>query len=120
MRSGRGIDTLREALVRGHESRHNVRRYFRLENPEMRYLFRIVFLVLACSMISIAVAAQTPTPAPSDKPAAAASAPAAKATSFDPALLQPATLRAKAPEEYNVKFVTTAGEFTVKVTRAWS
>lgn len=86
----------------------------------MRYPFRIMFLVLACSIISIAVAAQTPAPAPADKPAAAASAPAAKAASFDPALLQPATLRAKAPAEYNVKFVTTAGEFTVKVTRAWS
>src|SRR4029077_3518807 len=118
--AGRGTDTRREALVRRQESRHNVRRYFRLENPEMRYPFRIMFLVLACSIISIAVAAQTPAPAPADKPAAAASAPAAKAASFDPALLQPATLRAKAPAEYNVKFVTTAGEFTVKVTRAWS
>ena len=29
-------------------------------------------------------------------------------------------MRAKAPAEYDVKFVTTAGEFTVKVTRAWA
>jgi peptidyl-prolyl cis-trans isomerase A (cyclophilin A) len=64
-------------------------------------------------MLSIAAAPQTP--APANKPAGAA-----KATPFDPSLLQPATLRAKAPAEYEVKFVTTAGEFTIKVTRAWS
>jgi peptidyl-prolyl cis-trans isomerase A (cyclophilin A) len=43
-----------------------------------------------------------------------------KAAAFDPALLQPATLRAKAPAEYQVKFDTTAGNFTIKVTRAWA
>jgi peptidyl-prolyl cis-trans isomerase A (cyclophilin A) len=86
----------------------------------MRYPFRIALLVLTGSILPIGASAQTPTPAPAKKPAAAANAPAAKATSFDPALLQPATLRAKAPAEYDVKFVTTAGEFTVKVTRAWA
>ena len=29
-------------------------------------------------------------------------------------------MRGKAPAEYEVNFVTTAGEFTIKVTRAWS
>src|ERR1019366_7981136 len=33
---------------------------------------------------------------------------------------QPATLRLRAPAEYEVKFVTTAGDFTIKVTRAWA
>jgi peptidyl-prolyl cis-trans isomerase A (cyclophilin A) len=83
----------------------------------MRYSSKIVILACACSIISIAVAAQTPAPAPAKKPATAAKAPAAP---YDPALLQPATLRAKAPAEYEVKFVTTAGEFTIKVTRAWA
>ncbi len=86
----------------------------------MRYSSKIAILVCACSIISVAAAAQTPGPAPAKKPAAAAKAPAAKAKPFDPALLQPATLRAKAPAEYEVKFVTTAGEFTIKVTRAWA
>ncbi len=86
----------------------------------MRYAIKIAFLSWACSIISIAAAAQTPAPAPAKKPAAEAAAPTAKTTSFDPALLQPETLRAKAPAEYEVKFVTTAGEFTVKVTRAWA
>jgi peptidyl-prolyl cis-trans isomerase A (cyclophilin A) len=86
----------------------------------MRDSFRIAVLVLTYSIIPIVVAAQTPAQTPAKKPAAAPNAAAAKATSFDPALLQPATLRAKAPAEYSVKFVTTAGEFTVKVTRAWA
>ena len=86
----------------------------------MRDSFRIAVLVLTYSIIPIVVAAQTPAQTPAKKPAAAPNAPAAKATSFDPALLQPATLRAKAPAEYDVKFVTTAGDFTVKVTRAWA
>jgi len=86
----------------------------------MRYDRKALVLASLCLTISFAAAAQTPTPAPADKPAAATEAPAAKATPYDPALLQPATLRAKAPAEYEVKFVTTAGEFTVKVTRAWA
>ena len=92
----------------------------------MRNFGKIVILICCFSTISLASAAQTPSPAPAKKPATgaakapAAKAPAAKASAFDPALLQPATLRAKAPAEYEVKFVTTAGEFTVKVTRAWA
>jgi len=35
-------------------------------------------------------------------------------------LLHPGTLNAKAPEEYTVKFVTTRGDFTVKVKREWA
>jgi peptidyl-prolyl cis-trans isomerase A (cyclophilin A) len=80
-------------------------------------------LVSACLLLSISAAAQTPSPGtpPAKTPGAASKAPAtAKATPFDPALLQPATLRAKAPAEYEVKFVTTAGDFGIKVTRAWA
>ena len=86
----------------------------------MRYRFAIVVLAGASFVVS-AAAAQTPSPAPAKKPAATSGsgAPAAK-TAFDPALLQPDTLRAKAPAEYDVKFVTTAGDFTMHVTRAWA
>jgi peptidyl-prolyl cis-trans isomerase A (cyclophilin A) len=38
----------------------------------------------------------------------------------DPALLHPASLTAKAPEVYEVKFTTTKGDFVVQVTRAWA
>lgn len=43
-----------------------------------------------------------------------------KASKYDKALLNPNSLQAKAPAEYTVKFVTTAGDFTVKATRAWA
>src|SRR5215472_11722091 len=74
---------------------------------------------LACVGLLLSAGGWAQTPAPEKKPGGDAKAPAAKAA-FDPALLQPATLKAKAPEEFNVKFETTAGEFTVKVTRAWA
>jgi peptidyl-prolyl cis-trans isomerase A (cyclophilin A) len=86
----------------------------------MRNSLNFAAIAYACSIISIYTMAQTPGPAPAKKPAAAAKAPAAGTAAFDPALLQPATLKAKAPAEYEVKFVTTAGEFTIKVTRTWA
>jgi len=86
----------------------------------MRNSLKIAAIAYACSIISIPTVAQTPTPAPAKKPAALAKAPSAAAKPFDAALLQPATLNAKAPAEYEVKFVTTAGDFTIKVTRAWA
>jgi cyclophilin family peptidyl-prolyl cis-trans isomerase len=39
---------------------------------------------------------------------------------YDRALLRPAALKEQAPETYQVKFVTTRGDFVVKVTRAWA
>jgi peptidyl-prolyl cis-trans isomerase A (cyclophilin A) len=83
----------------------------------MRHYSKI--LILAALSIALPAAAQTPSPA--KKPAPTTKTPAAaKATPFDPALLHPETLRAKAPDVYAVKFVTTAGDFTIKVTRAWA
>jgi peptidyl-prolyl cis-trans isomerase A (cyclophilin A) len=38
----------------------------------------------------------------------------------DPALLKPASLTAKAPDVYEVKFATTKGDFVVQVTRSWA
>jgi peptidyl-prolyl cis-trans isomerase A (cyclophilin A) len=37
-----------------------------------------------------------------------------------PDLLHPATLTAKAPEVYEVKFATTKGDFVIRVTREWA
>jgi cyclophilin family peptidyl-prolyl cis-trans isomerase len=59
-------------------------------------------------------AGQTPVP-PKTSPAAKAVHPAA-----DPALMHPATLNAKAPDEFQVKFTTTKGDFVVEVWRAWA
>ncbi|HTR48302.1 MAG TPA: peptidylprolyl isomerase [Verrucomicrobiae bacterium] len=38
----------------------------------------------------------------------------------DPALLQPGSLTEKSPDVFSTEFVTTKGNFTVKVTRAWA
>lgn len=45
----------------------------------------------------------------------AAAAPASRAN-----LMNPASLNAKAPESYNVKFVTTKGDVVIAVTRSWA
>ena len=66
---------------------------------------------------------ETPAPAAAPKPAATETKPAPAATAPAPKLgnlLKPSTLQEKAPEKYEVKFVTTRGEITVQVNRAWS
>jgi len=59
------------------------------------------------------------TPAAASKPAPAAQSKSAGAKS-GASLLHPETLKAKAPDVYEVKFVTTKGEFVLQVTRAWA
>lgn len=60
------------------------------------------------------------TPAAPAKPAAAPVHHTAPHTGIDPALLHPATLKAKAPDVFEVKFTTTKGDFVMQVTRAWA
>ena len=67
-----------------------------------------------------AAPAQPKTGAATKTGTAARAGSTATRSAFDPALLKPALLKAKAPEHYQVKFVTTKGEFTVSVTRAWA
>jgi peptidyl-prolyl cis-trans isomerase A (cyclophilin A) len=76
---------------------------------------------LAFAFFASTAAAQAPasSQAPAKKPATAGASKTAK-TGPDPALLHPATLKAQAPETFQVKFETTAGDFTVNVTRAWA
>jgi len=82
---------------------------------------RIACTVMVASlwMCSLAVA-QTKTQKTAPAKGAPAKKAAAPAAAFNPALLRPATLNAAAPAEYEAKFVTTKGEFVIKVTRAWS
>src|SRR6266403_3060519 len=65
--------------------------------------------------------AESPAAAPV-QPEATGSAPAEapRKGSYDRALLRPALLKNKAPETFQVKFVTTRGDFTVTVNRAWA
>lgn len=44
----------------------------------------------------------------------------ASANPYERVLLRPAMLTTKAPETYEVRFITTKGDFTIKVTREWS
>jgi peptidyl-prolyl cis-trans isomerase A (cyclophilin A) len=60
---------------------------------------------------------KTVTPAPSPTPSAPGAGPAAGP---NPALLNPALAKEKAPEKYKAKFSTTKGDFVIEVTRAWS
>ncbi len=74
--------------------------------------------VLALSVSCALLLAQTPgTP---QHPTHAPATHAAPAPAFDRALLTPSLLTRKAPDTYEVKFVTTKGAFVVTVTRAWA
>ncbi len=74
-------------------------------------------------MSLVPVSAWAQAQATASKPATQTAKPrtaAAAHSGTDPALLHPATLKAQAPDEYDVKFVTTKGDFVVHVTRAWA
>jgi hypothetical protein len=81
---------------------------------------RNVCVLVASLAAALPILSQTPAAAPAAKPKTTTGAAKAAAPSYDRALLKPALLTAKAPDTYQVKFVTTKGEFTVDVTRAWS
>lgn len=85
--------------------------------------------IAACLLVGIAaLSAQGQSPAQTQKPAAKSGTSGqattknrpATASAYDRALLHPSLLKAKAPEQYQVKFTTTRGEFTLTVTRAWA
>ena len=68
---------------------------------------KALIVLLATGTVMLA---QTPAPTNSAAPKAPVENP----------LLHPANLKARAPESFKVKFVTTHGEFTVEVHRDWS
>jgi peptidyl-prolyl cis-trans isomerase A (cyclophilin A) len=76
-----------------------------------------VTVVLASLIAVVPLAAQTK---PAAKKPPAAGPRGTQAATFDRALLQPGSLKEKAPETYEVKFTTTKGDFVIRVTRAWA
>ena len=85
----------------------------------------VSLLVLAA--IAVPMCAQAPAasqPAAPKKPATAATAAkkptTAASTGPDRALMNPALMKAKAPDTFKVRFTTTQGEFEVEVHRDWS
>jgi peptidyl-prolyl cis-trans isomerase A (cyclophilin A) len=87
---------------------------------------RLTVLFLVCVFATLAPAAfarqaQSATPSTTQKPTTPIPTyPRTTHMTTDPALLHPATLTAKAPETFDVKFTTTKGDFVVQVTRAWA
>lgn len=86
-----------------------------------------ILLIAGISGIAAQSSARTPAQAPAapaSKPKTAGApktgATATARAAYDRALLRPALLKDKAPDTFQVKFVTTRGEFTVTVTRAWA
>jgi peptidyl-prolyl cis-trans isomerase A (cyclophilin A) len=88
-----------------------------------------VAALVATAALGFATLAQTPAPAAAPKSSSQsgttatkkpAGSAAATHASYDRALLHPTLLKDKAPDTYVVKFVTTRGDFTVTVTRAWA
>ena len=85
----------------------------------------VAFIAWIVAISATPARAQT-APAPSAAPKSAAGQgtttkkAAATVHAYDRALLQPALLKDKAPAQYKVKFVTTRGDFTIDVTRAWA
>jgi peptidyl-prolyl cis-trans isomerase A (cyclophilin A) len=84
-------------------------------------------LAVALALFATAAisSAQTPAPAKSSSPQATAAKKPASTTpaarpAYDRALLHPALLKEKAPDEYKVQFSTTRGDFVVTVTRVWA
>jgi peptidyl-prolyl cis-trans isomerase A (cyclophilin A) len=89
---------------------------------------RAVLILAGILVAALQVSAQAPA-ASSDQPkmsAAPKTGTSAKTgtttarSTYDRTLLRPSLLKAKAPETYQVKFVTTRGEFTMTVTRSWA
>jgi peptidyl-prolyl cis-trans isomerase A (cyclophilin A) len=83
-----------------------------------------LLILTLCAAAMAQTPAGTATKAPAPKAATPAAAPKAAAPKAaapaGPNLLNPDTLKATAPAEYNVKFVTSKGEVLIHVTRAWA
>src|ERR1700681_4666153 len=72
-------------------------------------------VVICCSILCLS--AQTPAKTPPKAPPKTTAAPVAH---HKPPMLNPALYKAKAPETYKAKFMTTKGDFIVEVHRAWA
>lgn len=79
-----------------------------------------LFALLLAALAPTALTAQSQSTTPSSSAGTAHSHTHSTVHRTDPALFHPAALTAKAPEQYEVTFKTTTGDFVVQVTRAWA
>jgi peptidyl-prolyl cis-trans isomerase A (cyclophilin A) len=84
----------------------------------VKRLFPWLSAILIVALSPLVLPAQDQSATPPPKPAATRAHSTTPRT--DPALFHPAALTAKAPDQYEVTFKTTAGDFVVQVTRAWA
>jgi cyclophilin family peptidyl-prolyl cis-trans isomerase len=84
----------------------------------VKHFARCLLVLVIAGFWPAVLPAQTQSAAPASKPATTHASSTAHRT--DPALFHPAALTAKAPEQYEATFKTTAGDFVVQVTRAWA
>src|SRR5580698_7518998 len=75
----------------------------------------IATVIVLCSSILVHAQAPAPKSAPAKTSAAHSTAAGPR-----PSLLNPATLKSKAPAVFKAKFTTTAGDFVVEVHREWA
>ena len=87
----------------------------------MKRLAATISLCMMAVLAPVAPAGQAPAASSGQSNSAAHPATHPRTTNMsDPALLHPASLTAKAPDSFQVKFTTTKGDFVVDVTRSWS
>jgi peptidyl-prolyl cis-trans isomerase A (cyclophilin A) len=84
----------------------------------VKRLFPWLSAIVIVALSPVALPAQNQSATPPPKSAATHTHSTSPRT--DPALFHPAGLTAKAPDQYEVTFKTTAGDFVVQVTRAWA
>jgi peptidyl-prolyl cis-trans isomerase A (cyclophilin A) len=83
-------------------------------------LWGFIALALAAAPLAAQTAAQKPATQPRAATPTATPARSSHPATPRPSLLNPALLKAKAPEVYKVKVTTTKGDFVVEVNRAWA
>jgi peptidyl-prolyl cis-trans isomerase A (cyclophilin A) len=83
----------------------------------VRWFTLWLYLFICSALVPNGLLGQTPTAGTKPAPARQSKSAGAKTGA---SLLHPETLKAKAPDVYEVKFVTTQGDFVLQVTRAWA
>jgi peptidyl-prolyl cis-trans isomerase A (cyclophilin A) len=74
-------------------------------------------MMIVAALLPMGVRGQAQPEASKPAPAAQTKSPTAKSGA---SLLHPESMKAKAPDVYEVKFATTKGDFVIEVTRAWA
>jgi peptidyl-prolyl cis-trans isomerase A (cyclophilin A) len=92
--------------------------HFRREIVKRFVPWFVILLIAVLSPVALPAQAQSTSPSSSANTSRTQAHSAPHKT--DPALFHPAALTAKAPDQFEATFKTTAGDFVVQVTRAWA